>query len=357
MKKFWKNQNNSTAAAATQLRTKKGICFAGLDSMVSLGGADTALYRGIRQNIPILDAAVDALIRLVGTAEIQCSSKGAQEEMDRFLQHVNVGRGQYGIDRFLWGYLSSLLTYGRSIGEIVTTSSGISAILWGDITLMEVRADDSPLDITICGPDEFGHVKPLPRQELLLFSALNPEPGSPYGASLFRSMPFLSEVLMKIFETVGRNWEQAGNLRYAVIYKPGCENIDQATADARLSSLSNQWNKAMTDSTDQSVRDFVAVGDVEITAIGADGPMLSSRVPVDQIVEQLIAKTGLPPAILGLDSSREINEQRILVLDEQLSEIRSAVTPALEKIADIFLRLRGWDCDFEVVWKYPTIIF
>ena len=64
-------------------------------------------------------------------------------------------------------------------------------------------------------------MRPLPRQELLLFTALNPEPGSPYGVSLLRSMPFLADILLKIYRTIGKNWERAGNVRYAVVCRPG----------------------------------------------------------------------------------------------------------------------------------------
>ena len=51
------------------------------------------------------------------------------------------------------------------------------------------------------------------------------------------------------------------------------------------------------------VRDFVAAGNVDIKAIGADNQVLDSEVPVRQILEQLIARTGIPPFMLGLNWS------------------------------------------------------
>lgn len=350
--KLWKRARGG-GVAATQLRTEEGLRFAGLGGQVALGGSEANLYRGIRQSIPILDGAVGKLIRLVGGFTVTCTAPGARREMDDFLRRVPVGRGQVGLDSFLSSYLDSMLTYGRAIGEMVTGPEGVQAVLWGDVTRMEIRQGESPLDITICGPDEFGRVSPLPRQELLLFSTLNPEIGSPYGVSLFRSMPFLAEILMKIYETVGRNWERAGNVRYAVVYKPGNEGVDQGTVENRLSTMANQWSRAMEDSKSGAVRDFVAVGDVEIKVIGADGPVLDSEVPVKQILEQLVAKTGLPPFLLGLSwsSTERMSQQQADMLTSELWAIRRAVTPTLEKIAGTFLRLRGWDCGFEVVWE------
>ena len=57
------------------------------------------------------------------------------------------------------------------------------------------------------------------------------------------------------------------------------------------------------DTRSGSVRDFVAVGDVDIQVIGADAPVLDSEVPVRQILEQVVAKTGIPPFMLGLSWS------------------------------------------------------
>ena len=349
--RFWKKAKGG-GVAAIQLRAEDGMRFGGLSAQIPLGGREAGLYRGIRQSIPILDAAVGKLIRLVGGFTIHCQDPAAQREMERFLRTVPVGRGQVGLDSFLSGYLDSVLTYGRAVGEMVTGPEGVQAVIWGDVTRLEMQQGQSPLDITICGPDEFGRISPLPRQELLLFSTMNPEAGSPYGVSLFRSMPFLAEILMKIYETVGRNWERAGNVRYAVVYKPGSDGVDQNTVDSRLTTMAQQWSRAMEDTKSGAVRDFVAVGDVEIRVIGADGPVLDSEVPVRQILEQLVAKTGLPPFLLGLSwsSTERMSQQQADMLTSELWAIRRTVTPALEKIAGMFLRLRGFDCGFEVVW-------
>lgn len=349
--KLWKKAR-SGGVAATQLRTDQGVRFAGLGGQIPLGGSEARLYRGIRQSIPILDAAVGKLIRLVGGVSIHCAVPAAEQAIQEFLRTVPVGRGQVGLEGFLGGYLDSMLTYGRAIGEMVTSPEGIQAVLWGDVTRMEIRQGDSPLDITICGPDEFGRMSPLPRQELLLFSTWNPEVGSPYGVSMFRSMPFLAEILMKIYETVGRNWERAGNVRYSVVYRPGEENVDSGTVEGRLATMAGQWSKAMEESKNGAVRDFVAVGDVEIKVIGADGLVLDSEVPVKQILEQLVAKTGLPPFLLGLSwsSTERMSQQQADMLTSELWAIRRAVTPILERITETFLRLQGWDCGYEIVW-------
>ena len=101
-----------------------------------------------------------------------------------------------------------------------------------------------------------------------------------------------------------------------------------------------------------NVRDFVAVGDVEIKVIGADGPILDSETPVRQILEQLIAKTGLPPFMLGMNwsSTERMSAQQADLMTSELTALRRTLTPVLEKICRLWLRMHGYACRPEIVW-------
>ena len=70
---------------------------------------------------------------------------------------------------------------------------------WGDVAQLQVEEGDSPLEFALCAYDENGTLRRLPYQHLLLFTTLNPEPANPYGVSLLRSMPFLADILLKIY--------------------------------------------------------------------------------------------------------------------------------------------------------------
>ncbi len=192
---------------------------------------------------------------------------------------------------------------------------------------------------------------PLPRQELLLFTPFNPEAEHPYGVSLLRSMPFLTDILMKIYHTVGVNWERCGNVRFAVTCKPGEDGRGQA--EERSRQLAEEWSAAMQDAKSGRVRDFVAVGDVEIKAIGADEQILDSEVPVRQILEQIVAKTGIPPFMLGLswNSTERMSAQQADMLTTEVTAIRRTLNPAVERICSLWLRMHGYGCGFETVWE------
>ena len=113
-----------------------------------------------------------------------------------------------------------------------------------------------------------------------------------------------------------------------------------------------EWAGAMQDARSGAVRDFVAVGDVDIRVIGADSPILESEVPVRQILEQLVAKTGIPPFMLGLNwsSTERMSAQQADLLTTEITAIRRTLTPVLERICRMWLRMRGEDRPFAVVW-------
>ena len=338
-------------AAVCQMRGGNVHPFGVLNRFVPLGGGEEQVYRQIREAIPVLDAAVGKMVRLCGGFEVKCRNSAAQEKLNAFLKRMPCGRGQMGIDSFLGGYLDSLLTYGRAVGELVVSGGKLRAVCWGDVTVLEVQEGENPLETVLWGMDERGLMRPLPYQHLLLFTALNPEPGHPYGVSLFRGMPFLADILLKIYNTIGSNWERAGNVRYSVICKGG-EDLDPVTAQERGKAVSEQWAKAMEDSKNGTVRDFVAVGDVQIKVIGGEAPILDSEVPVRQILEQLVAKTGLPPFLLGLSwsTTERMSVQQADLLTSELWALRRAVEPAMEKICRTFLALEGMDPKVEIVW-------
>ena len=347
----WKRKEKNNIAAVCQLRDGQIHPFGALRGYVPLCRRDEKLYQELREAIPVLDAAVGKLVRLTGGFHVTCRNVIAQQKMEEFLRTIPCGRGQYGINNFLAGYLDSLLTYGRAVGEMVVAGGKLRAICWGDVNALEVQEGSSPLDIVLWGPDEHGLMRPLPYQHLLLLTTMNPEPQNPYGVSMFRGMPFLAEILMKIYQTIGTNWERAGNVRYSVICKGGDE-LDPAVAQERGRQVAQEWSRAMESGKSGTVRDFVAVGDVEIKVIGGENPILDSEVPVRQILEQLIAKTGLPPFLLGLNwsTTERMSAQQADILTSELWAIRRTVEPAIEKICRTFLALEGLDNRVEIEW-------
>lgn len=337
-----------------QIRSADRHPFSLIDSYVPLGSAQTRLYRMIREAVPVVDAAVMKIIRLTGGFKAVCPDKRAERELNEFIRTVNTGRGQFGLGSFLAEYLDSMITCGSAVGEIVTRGNrDIAAVICGNTADVQILEGKTPLDFELCGMTENGSIEPFKYQDLLLFTPYNPEADSPYGVSMLRSMPFLCGILLKIYQSLGVNWERAGNVRFAVIYKPQGDAIDRLTATERAQQIASQWSEAMQSSKSGTVRDFVAVGDVEIKVIGADNQILDSEVPVRQILEQLIARTGIPPFLLGLNwsTTERMSAQQADLMTSELNAIRRSVTPVLERICSLWLRMHGYACGFEIDWE------
>lgn len=338
---------------AVQIRDWNSHPFGALSSYVPLNQGELRLYRAIREAVPIVDAAILKLIRLCGGVAVRTQEKAAQKGMDEFLRTVETGRGQRGVQSFLDGYLDSMLTCGRGVGEMVLDGQGreIAAVLCADPEQVEIREGATPLDFQLCARRPGREPEALPHQELLLFTPFQPETDNPYGVSLLRSMPFLTEILLKIYQATGMNWERMGNVRFAVVCKPGEE--DRPYAQERCRVLASEWSAAMQAGKNGSVRDFVAVGDVDIKVIGADNQVLDSEAPVRQILEQLIARTGIPPFMLGLSwsSTERMSVQQADMMTSEITAIRRTLEPVVERICQLWLRLHGYGGGVEVMWE------
>lgn len=353
MKRKWFGKQAAVPLRAPEVQLRSGDRhpFGMLGDYVPLRRGEMQLYRTVREAVPVVDAAIYKLIRMTGGVSVQCSNQTAEEQLNEFLRTVPIGRGQIGINAFLECYLDSLLTSGQAVGEIVPAVGNreIAALLCARVEDIEIKEGDNPLEFKICGTNQEGKMEELPYQNLILFTPLNPETENPYGVSLLRSLPFLADILMKIYNTVGVNWERCGNIRFAVT----CPGGDGINAAERSQMLADEWSRAMRETRGGNVRDFVAVGDVNIRVIGEDAPVLDSEIPVRQILEQIVAKTGIPPFMLGLSwsSTERMSAQQADLLTTEITAIRRSLTPVVERICRLWLRMHGFTCRFRVVWE------
>lgn len=351
MKLFSKKEPQRTGSTV-QLRRSEGHPFGMMEGYVPLHQGEMALYRGLREAVPVVDTALMKLVRLSGGVSVVAENKKAQAGLDHFLKTVDTGRGQRGIQSFLDCYLDTMLTYGRSVGEMVLEGDGreVRAVLCANPCLVEFQEGESPLDVKLCRW-EGGAIRPLPWQELLLFTPFQPEPERPYGVSMLHSMPFMAEILLKIFQATGMNWERMGNVRFAVVSKP--QEGEGDYAQERCQQMASQWSSAMQSTRQGSVRDFVAVGDVEIKVIGADNQVLDSEIPVRQLLEQLVSRTGIPPFMLGLSwsSTERMSDQQADILTSEITAIRRSLEPVVERICELWLAVHGYGGSVAVEWE------
>ena len=101
------------------------------------------------------------------------------------------------------------------------------------------------------------------------------------------------------------------------------------------------------------VSDFVAVGDVNVKVIGADNQILDSNIPVRQMLEQIVAKLGIPPFLLGFSwsSTERMSSQQADILTSEMDSYRRLLTPAIRKICRMWLLLNGYRDGVEICWQ------
>ncbi len=309
------------------------------------------LYKTLREAVPVIDAALLKVVRLIGTFDVECDSKEATESVRRFLTEVKVNNGSTGIMQFLYTHLDQMLTYGTAVSEIVLSKDrkNLKALYNASLSDIELKKSSNGLGIDVYVKNADGSLKKVMYDELLCISTLNPEPCEVYGTSILKGLPFVSSILLKIFNTIGVNFERVGNVRFAVSYKP--DRAEGVNTKKRVQEIADQWSKAMRDKS--SVCDFVSVGDVSVKVIGADSQVLSCDIEIRHLLEQIVSKLCIPPFLLGFSwsSTERMSSVQADMLTSELEYFRSLLTPVISKICRYYLRLMGFCDDFTINWS------
>lgn len=306
------------------------------------------LYDRLRFAVPIIDAAIMKMIRLTGGFRVVCSDENYQAALDHFLENVPVGLTGRSIGTFVDNFLDSLLTYGSAAGEIAADpdSKTIAGLWLGDVSKIRIAGGNTPFArrYSLVLPD--GRLKELDRPENILYASLTG------GHSLLRGLPALSGILLRIYECIGQNFDRAGNVRYAVTYKPTGDQGDMVYTRERAQQIAREWADGMNSAKYGQVKDFVAVGDVDIKVIGAENQLFDTNVPVRQLLEQLVAKLSIPPFLLGLSwsSTERMSAQQADILTSELEYYRRLLTPVICDVGNAYLCSEGAECTCRVEW-------
>ncbi|MBQ7522155.1 MAG: serine/threonine protein phosphatase [Clostridia bacterium] len=357
MKKFGKNQKNSTVSSSQPVKAVTGYGFqnpfGAINHYIPLHNSQNVLYDTLREAVPIIDSALNKLVRLLGTFTIECADKTAQKQLQHFLQTVKTNGNNIGFHCFLSSYFDRLLTYGTAVAEILPFKDyhGIYGIYNADNNHILLKSKtENPLELSVFVKQKNGEIIPVQNENLILLTSLNPKPDKIGGTSVLQGLPFVSSILLKIFNAIGQNWDRVGNIRYAVTYKPTDDNFDGAFTQQRADIIASEWSKAM---KDNGVSDFIAVGDVDIKVIGADNQILDCQTPARLLLEQIVSKLGIPPFLLGLSwsSTERMSSQQADILTSELEHYRFLLNPIIDKVCRMWLAMNGFPTEYEIVWS------
>lgn len=357
-------------------------------------------YEALREALPVLDGAVNRLVTLDGIIGVEGKNDRLVQLIEReLLASIPVNDEEAGLQAFYSSVGNELYEQGLGIGEMVFDRRGRELIGLRVADSKGVAFDRDPDSLALRwwyrpptdsvttrgdGTDQVeavlrnrtgaANVASLLTQHqyarldpaVMVYSVLMPEADNPYGVSLFRSMEFVAQLLLKIENATGQVWDRFGDPPYQLTYKVKNRVIanDQASLLRRQNLLARDLAAVLNAKRQGNSADFVqaiaADDEITLTVIGAKDEVLEIEMPARHMLEQIVAKTGVASWALGFHWStaeRLAEQQSELMLQE--SRVRwSKRLPGLDRVVATWLRGRGesWKPgDWRLVQRLPSL--
>lgn len=351
----------------------------------------------LRSSLGVLDGAMNRLVAVDGIIDVE----GGNDKLVQLIQReliagIPVNDLQGGLQAFYAGQGNEQYEQGFTVGEMVFDRRGRELIglqvadskgvlfmrdrdsgqlqTWylppmakaagrrDGTDAVETVLRNTPRELTVAMIQGKGYAQLMP--ERMIYSAFNPENGQPYGVSVLRGIEFVSQILLKMHNATGQAWERFGDPVFHVNYKTKNRALKDGALDARRQKLATDLQAALTAKRMGNSADFTtAVGaddDVTVTIIGGDGKVLSIEMPARHMLEQILAKTGLPAWMLGMQFStaeRMADNQAEVVLQESKTRFEARLH-GLNRVVETWLRGRGltWKAgDWKLVQNLPNL--
>jgi len=314
--------------------------------------ADYQLYKLLREAIPCLDTAINKLVLLVGIPDI-VADEPLKTDIDNWLQTVKVNHLQRGFSSFLSNHIDSLLWSGKAVAEMVPNNAGNE--LWAlhnleSESIVYREQPGEPLMLNVC-QRQMSSAEPVMLDPAWTVVNLYNPGTNPHGTSLFRSLPFVSEILATMEQALRQTWERFGSPTFRVSWTPpeGWSDPSGTKTAAIMAGIEDNFVSAMEARKEGKVRDFFAAG-VEVSVLGADGQVLQFREPYEAVMQQIAGRTGLPYWMIGFPwgSTERLSTQQADVLIATLDGIWDELYPDLRFIIETRQNLVGRPGDFEI---------
>ncbi len=314
----------------------------------------------LREAIPMIDAAILRLKDLIGFPEIEASAR-LKTDIDNFLRYLPVNRIQFGAETWLRSHLDNAFTFGRAHTEILLTAD--RSDVFG---LVEVYTPTCGLRPTFDGfavnvvQYQYGGGVPITLvPELLLTSTHDFRGDDPNGYSLLASLPFVGQILIKMYDSMRQQWERFGTPNYWVNWEPPetWNDPEGTQGSAILAPIQKALYQSDLARANGRIQHFFTVGKIGLQVMGADGQVLEFETTARHFAEQITAKTGLPPFMLGFSwsSTERMSTAQAKTLTELIEAERLMVEPQIRQLIELHQRLTGRTGPFTLKWPRVTL--
>jgi len=304
------------------------------------------LYEIIREAIPFLDVAIIKLVRLIGDFDFETyGDKGLKEKLEQFRRNVRVNYLGRGLDDFIYQMSDAAFTYGFGVGEMVPTRTlrEVERLKTSNSKYFKFKKVNNRLVLT----QDFGmEVRDIEFNDNIFYLAFDTRNGHPQGYSLMYSLPFVADIFARIEKSIENVWWRAGDPTFVTVVNGGDRTTSEQIKTA-VEDVQGQMIKAMRARREGKVYDIFTGapfgGKIVIDILGKDFKFPDLKESVRLMLEQIMAKTSLPPFMLGLSWStteRMSKDQNdMIVADTEYRRLQ--LEPILTEIIDRFLFLTG----------------
>lgn len=300
----------------------------------------------LRESIPVVDGAINRLVALDGHIVVKGENEALVEEIKEFLYNVKVNDFQKGIHAFQQCLTSEAHEQGFALGEFALSKKR------DDIIGLRV-ADSKFIKFQPTEKGELEIIQKLPSEpkertlkpETLMYFGMNNENQNPYGVPMMRSCEFVSQTIHTIQSAIKNNWERFGDPSYSITYKTSKK--DGTDLEKRRKTLADDFANAIKAKRDGKSADFIRAIDIsseiDIKVIGADGQILEMEVPMRHLIEQIVAKTGLPAWMLGLhwSTTEGLSDAEAEMVLADVETRRAGKLPLIYNLVRTLLAVRG----------------
>lgn len=290
--------NNSGAKYGMSLGFNSGFVYTGSNR--------SDFYRFLRDNIPIVSAAVWTWKNLCATPQ-RVTIDGNEKEISQAKNilagledriHPNEFLRGNGVNKLCEDFFLELFTTGSFAGVIVPLADGSGIDYFKQIDASKVIWKGAG-KIEAYWENDKGELIPLPR-DTFFYSALGTDIKNPGGIEPMSSIPFVVAIEQLMLEDMARSSHNAGNPRMHIRITPP-ERFDtegdQEYADRANSYFDETVNQFYKLEADENLFTW---GDVEVQIVGAEpGRMNVWKIHREQVIEDVITGLKLFPWALG----------------------------------------------------------
>ena len=352
--------NVKSAGDSVILQNKSGTIFDdALNEYSPFGKNNIAIYRMLREAIPVLGAAVNRIRTLIGEYEIDTGNDSLNEIVKSFNNEVKVNDFDKGMDTYLSETIDSALVTGMSFSEIVMNRFDIYSLNTAQTERFGfIKNGDGTKSIGIKSKTGF-QLRPLDNY-LINYLAFEKWDGNPEGKSLFTGLPFLSQIFIRMQKSWDNFVWRVGDPSFMIYVKGGESQTDANKVTAISKEIAGQMKRLWTKRRMGMVSDVHGgvpyKGEIVIKAIGVDGTLPDIEVPLNSIIEQMVSKTGLTPPLLGIGQQhgnyQVTKDQNDMIVSDTKTRRKRVENALIKPITDkLLLSLNKPGMQYEVKWK------